>query len=342
MMKRASRMGPGGGLQLLWGTIRAFAIALVLVWATSGAAFAHKGKPVGWTLEAASETILIDSLTFNYEPGLDGDARRLAGGVAATWEHIESELGMEIRKPLVINFVRHSGLVARATSMPQWVAGVASPRRGEIVIARHSPDGSRTELDSLLRHELVHIALHRAIRGQNAPRWFHEGIADSIGAEVDLGRFETLAGTVYGAGVPTLERLEKNFRGDDREAMVAYAAARDFATFLRFKDEGIAFRDLLEAMQGGMDFEQAIADAYGRPLGELDRQWREGLTSRFVWYPIVGSGALPMALGGPLLVVAWIRRRREYHRGLARLAAEERSEMLVRRARDAQRMRMLS
>ena len=83
-------------------------------------------------------------------------------------------------------------------------------------------------------------------------------------------------------------------------------------------------------MRAGHGFEASILRAYGMTLEELDEQWRSGLFGRFVWYPLVGTGTLPMLLAAPVVAIAWIRRRRRFRRGLARLEAEERAAQLAR------------
>ena len=215
-------------------------------------------------------------------------------------------------------------MVARATGMPDWVSGVANSARGEIIIARHGPDGSPTELESLLRHEMVHVAMHRAVGGAETPRWFREGVAESIADEIDFGRAEALAGAVFGGGVPDRKGLERSFYGDGNDANVAYAAARDFVTFLRYHDpEGAAFRNLLMVLRHGETFGGAFERSYGASLDDLDREWRGGLAGRFIWFPLLGSGSLPMLLVTPAIAWAWMRKRKEFYQGLRRLEDEE-------------------
>ena len=68
---------------------------------------------------------------------------------------------------------------------------------------------------------------------------------------------------------------------DARQASVAYAAARDFVTWLRYHHpEEAEFRQLLSQLHNGRGFDQAIEDAYGEPLASLDKHWRSGLTGR--------------------------------------------------------------
>lgn len=306
-------------------------LAISLIGLAPRLARAEEGRPVGWTLDDASETLTVGRALLRYEPGLDDEAHALAEELPQWWSDIEQTLGSDLDDQVVIYVVNHAGMVARATDMPVWVSGVAHPPRGEIAIALHDPDGSRSELDTLLKHELVHVALYRASGGAKLPRWFHEGAAESIANEIDLLRAETLARAVFGAGVPPMRELEASFHGSAEQAGMAYAAARDFATFLRYHDaDGRAFRQLFSQMRMGQSFETALTHAYGHDLDELDSQWRAGLLGRFAWFPLLGSGELPFLVLGPLVGYAWWRRRRQLAAGWARLEAEDEAELRAR------------
>lgn len=309
------------------GALLAPLLLLVFTFATPRLARAEHGEPVSWSLGDASQKLYVGRAVIRYEPGLDETAYELAERLPGWWSQIEESFGRDLDDAVTIHLVSHAGMVAKATNMPVWVSGVAHPPSGVIAISMHDPDGSRSDLDTLLQHELVHVALYRATNGAKLPRWFHEGVAESFANEVSLLRAEALAGAVFGVGVPDIERLETYFHGDSRQANVAYAAARDFVTWLRYHDTDEAeFRQLLSQLHGGREFQQAFVDAYGVNLAELDSSWRAGLLGRFMWFPLLGSGGLPFLLVGPIVVVAWIRRRRRLADDWARLDAQEQAE----------------
>jgi len=302
-------------------------LMLALWWLAPSHALAHEGQPIGWEVESATQQIVVGRMVLRYDPELEGEAFELAKQLPQWWSEIEQELAGDLDDHMEIHFVKHAGRVAEATGMPAWAAGVANPPRGEIIIARHQPDGSPAELEGLLRHELVHVALYRATDGGALPRWFHEGVADSVGDEISLLRAETLASSVFGPGVPPLDELDRDFRGEDRQVSVAYAAARDFATYLRYRDaDGTDFRQLLTELRGGHAFRAAFIRAYGVGIEEVEGEWRGGLMGRFMWYPILGGGGLPLVLFAPAIGLAWWRRRRALRDSWKRLENEERLE----------------
>jgi hypothetical protein len=314
-----------------------FIMVLGLWLGVVGAARATEGRPTGWAVEQATAVMRVGRLELRYEPELAEPAQRLAERAPHWWAEIEAELAGDVDDALQVTFVEHAGRVAEASGMPHWAAGVAHPPSGEIIIARHGPDGAPTNLEELLRHEMAHVVLYRAVGGAEGggealPRWFHEGVAESFNGTLSFGRAQTLAAAVFGPGVPDLERLEASFHeSDGPQVAVAYAASRDLVEFLRAYDaSGMRLRQVLTELGQGHRFEVAFIRAYGRSLPELVAQWRSGLPGRFMWYPLAASGGLPFILVAPLVAIAWIRRRRKLRRGYERLEHEDELERMAR------------
>lgn len=309
-----------------WPTIGriAAAIALSLALLSSPTVHAEEGKPAGWATDQATQRIVVGRAVLHYEPHLHEDAVELARNIPFWWNEVEQSMADDLDDRMQIWFFDHAGRVAEASGMPKWVAGVAHSSTGEIMIARHGPDGSPTNIESLLKHEMAHVALHRATGGADVPRWFHEGMAESFEGGISFSRSQTLAGAVFGRGVPDFDTLEEMFHGDGHDAAAAYAASRDFVNFLRDRDgKGDDLRQLLSELRRGHAFEASFIRAYGIGLAELGTEWREGLPGRYLWYPLLAGGTLPFALVFPLVLMAWIRRRRLVKAGFARLEREE-------------------
>ncbi len=304
---------------LLWTVLGLF------LWAsTPTRAAADTGLPIGWAQASATEQLRVGRMIVYHEPGLEDEAQAMLSELPTLWSRLEGTMGRDLDDTLRIRYVEHAGQVARATGMPKWVAGVARSSTGDIMLARFGPDGSRTNLDALLMHELTHVALYRATNGAPVPRWFNEGVADSLSEEIDLLATDRLAGAVFGAGVPVLDELDATFRADREQVALAYATSRDFLTYLRYYDpKRRAFSDLLFGLRAGLGFETAVLTAYGKGLHELDAQWRGGLMARFAWFPLLSAEGMPFVVVGPLVAVAWWRRRRFMRRAWDRLAAED-------------------
>lgn len=300
-------------------------ICLLLVVAFASPARAEIGVMRGWDVQTASQSVWRSDIELRYDPSLAVPAKALIERAPGWWQELKGELGQEIADDLKIHFVTHAGQVSQATGMPKWVSGVANGARGEIAIAYHNPDGSRSELASLLRHEMAHVALRRALDGKPVPRWFHEGVADTLGAAVDLGRANTLAGAAFGTGILPISQWDRALMSEGVAVSNTYAASRDFMAYLRNfnEDRGRSFRRWIETIRSGVPFEQSVEQVFGHTLDELHGQWRQSLRERYFWYALLASGSLPMVLGGPLLGVAWVRQKRYRARRLAEMEREE-------------------
>lgn len=324
-----------GALRTAWGRgwrwVGALMLTLFAWTAVPQVVMADPGRAIGWEIESATERVGVGRVVLNFDPSLRAEAFDLIKEMPGWWSEIEEALIGDLDDELTVHFVTHAGRIADATGMPRWAKGVANPPRGEIIISLHAPDGARSDYVTTLRHEMVHVALYRAAGDRHLPRWFQEGVAQSLTEEVDFGRAEALAAAVFGAGVPELAKIDASFHAEQREAGVAYAAARDFVTFLRYFDgEGDMFKRVLSELRNGHGFEASFLRAFDLTLDQLEAQWRSGLIGRFIWYPLLASGTLPFMLFVPVGVAAWVRKRKAYKRGLARLEAEEAAEHLAR------------
>ena len=323
----------GTALSRLFRPLLSALVAVALYLGAGSVAQAADGKPAGWDVSAATRSATIGKMRIQWEPALDDDAYDLIAAAPRWWSEIETALAGDVDDSVTITFLDHAGRVAEASAMPRWVAGVAHSSSGEILIARHGPDGTRTDLEELLKHEMAHVVLYRALDGHEVPRWFNEGVADSFTGTLSLTRAQTLATAVFGPGVPDLEELEKHFRGADGvDASVAYAASRDLVSFLRDRDGDIKIRQLITEVEQGHRFEVAIIRTYDLGLEELVTEWRSGLPGRFVWYPMIAGGGLPFALVVPFVALAWFRRRRVLAEGWRRLEEQDAAEAAARTA----------
>jgi hypothetical protein len=224
--------------------------------------------------------------------------------------------------------------IARASppgmNPPQWAAGVAYPTEGVVVIAQRSGPGVN-DIDAVVDHELAHLALGSALRGQS-PRWLDEGFAFLHANEFSLARTETLIGMAWSGNIIPWHDIDQRFPRREDAAARAYAQSYDFAAFLtrrgRYADrdddgDRWAFRDFLGALASGADLTAAAKKAYGVTFSDLTREWYADLRERFLTLPATMVGLLVWVTAALLLVLAYARRKREGRRKLAQWEKEE-------------------
>ena len=69
---------------------------------------------------------------------------------------------------------------ARAAQLPSWVVGLARGTTEIVVVPERVGPYPYDSLESVVRHEIVHLALNARAAERRLPRWFHEGVATAL------------------------------------------------------------------------------------------------------------------------------------------------------------------
>jgi Peptidase MA superfamily len=194
---------------------------------------------------------------------------------------------------------------------PEWGSGVALPESRTIVLRADESDLGRT-----LRHELAHLALHRAVRVR-IPLWFDEGYAAWAAGEWDRFWVLELNLAVVRGAVPSLDTLDGDLRGSASTADAAYALAASAVAELAKRHPSGSLAPLLQRLESGQGFEASVLATTGLTPGRFEEAWRRDLRRRYslgTWL-IAGGGWAIVAL----LVVAlrYYRRRADRARRAA-------------------------
>lgn len=219
---------------------------------------------------------------------------------------------------------------------PEYASGVAYSGTHLVLLSMLAPRGAdAVDLDEVFRHEMAHVALEDAVRGNHVPVWFNEGLAIGLSGEQRIARERTLwSATLSGTLLPFAD-LDRSFPRDTFEVNIAYAESADFLRFLRQRSDHLRFTAMIERVRDGVPFDRALSDAYGADLRKLEFQWRSEVERRYSVIPILTGGGLVwvLVIGG--LGYAYVRKRRRAKAILARWEKEEALEDALRAERDA-------
>ena len=275
-------------------------------------------------------------VTVYAEKGLEALGADLANSAETELRAIAEDLidlpvptGIEVR--LVTDASSLPLIAPQGRGAPQWAIGVAYPDLGIISVATRR-GANLADPTSTLRHELAHIALGAAL-GDRAPHWLHEGFAYQHSAEWSWDRTETLSGMAWFGGIIELDDLDRSFPAEESPANRAYAESYDFVGFLsrrgrygELEDRGdrYPFRHFLSELGHGRSLDAAAVKAFGKPIHALFGEWHEDLTTRYLTAPI---GLLALGLWvvcALLLVIGYLRRRRQNRRRMDKWDEEDR------------------
>jgi hypothetical protein len=202
---------------------------------------------------------------------------------------------------------------------------VAYPASGLILLSIDGPGiGSAPDLDTVLVHELSHIALFRAIDGHRVPRWFTEGLAIHQAKEQTLARMQSLYAAMSEGRLLPLSELDGAFGAHAFEVTVAYAQSADLVGFLKRDDRSpYKLRRLVTALRRGVPFDRALQTSFNFSGPNLEREWRADLRERFGSLPIVLGGSALWVFASVLLVIAFRKRRKQHALRIERMGHEE-------------------
>lgn len=205
----------------------------------------------------------------------------------------------------------------RARAMPRWVVGRAFGAEEVIIfparVARYPYDS----LESVIRHEVAHLALFLGAGGEPLPRWFHEGVATSVDAGWDMtDQMRLVLAAVRDPAIADVGRL---FQSDAQpDTTLAYLLAAALVDDIRQR-HGLAVPGRVAGrVASGVPFARAFELETGEsPDAAAARAWV--LYRRWInWVPAITSmsalwtGILALAVAA--FVATRIRRARRRRR----------------------------
>lgn len=314
--------------------LRSVWVALLIWGAATGLVRAAPGEPHAEIAQLVRggdyQTDSIGSVRWTYPTSARAEVRALQAYQGPAWRRVVGELGATVAPELdirvALNPEQMQKLAPRGSTLPGYADGIAYPAQGLILLTLTDPDTwMRPDMRSLLTHELSHVALHRAVRGVDLPRWFSEGVAVHQAGESSLTRVKTLWDGTLRGNLMSLDRISVSFPARHGEVDLAYAQSADFVGFmLGGADERSRFHALLAGLSTGMPFADAVKAAYDVPLGYMEREWRDTLTQRFGRWPALLMGlTFVWVIGALLLVIAYVRMRSRSKTTLERWEIEE-------------------
>ena len=192
----------------------------------------------------------------------------------------------------------------RLPGVPPGTLGVYVGSLRTIVLrAPRSMPGADWDIRGVARHELVHGILDLAIE-EPLPRWLNEGLAVLVAEELSLLDDTRFNAALISNRLIPFAALVETFPGEDFGRTLAYQQAASFTRFLLARGGIYGIQSLVRAMAAGYTASQALEIVYGYGLGELERQWKQGLLARLSWLSILASSSLLGVVGAPLLVLA--------------------------------------
>jgi hypothetical protein len=255
---------------------------------------------------SAATTLLVDA-----PPALAGDARRVRAVNLDLLDEALARAGLTLPPRIRIVLVEEAHRLAQ--DVPPWIVGLASGTSDIVIFPTRVVRYPYDSLESVVRHEIVHLALTHAADGRPLPRWFHEGLAVSVDAGFGIrSRLRLFVAMLDRPGIDDVDRLFA--AGAQPEAIDAYLLSAALVDDLRMRHgpgvpgaiarrvaEGTAF-DVAFRLETSTTPDQAAARAWA-----TYRRW-------VIWVPVVTGASAMWFVIMALAIMAFIARQRQRRR----------------------------
>lgn len=268
---------------------------------------------------------------FVYHPSIRERVQPLIADAAAARTLLTEWVGQPVLSEVRVVVARTPGEMATLAPpnapYPDYAGGVAYPEIGLVLLTiKPVHPNSQHNLAEVFRHELAHVALEDAVGGRAIPRWFNEGFAVMASGETSFVRMHTLWTATLSDSLLTLSQLERSFPSNESDADIAYAQAADVVRFLVRREEHHRFRGLISRLRDGETMDSALLNSYGEETAALETEWRDDVSKRYTFWPVLFSGTVVWAGIMGLFALGWRKRRRKAALTLARWGQEEAAE----------------
>ena len=246
--------------------------------------------------------------------------------VAARVRHVDrhqlegalARAGLDIPPQVHVTLIPEHDPRARAT--PVWIVGLASGAHDIAIfperIGSYSASSPNDSLESVVWHEVVHLALSAQAGDRPLPRWFHEGVAMSVEKGWGVtGQVQLLLAT---RGNPGLFDLGHLFDSETQpETASAYLLAAALVSDMRQRHGAASPGAIVDRVARGARFAHAFALETGETPDEAAAHAWQVYRRWTSWIPVLTSasslwiGIMTLALAAFLATrrKRWRRRR---------------------------------
>jgi len=196
----------------------------------------------------------------------------------------------DLEIPPVVHVTLMPDADPRARSVPAWIVGRAFGARDIVIFSDRIAAYPFESLETVLSHELVHLALFVRAGGRPLPRWFHEGVAVSV--EAGWAFRDSLRLLVAAAGTPMIADLSQLFASDSRpDTTEAYLLAAALANDVRRRHGAAVPGAIAGHVARGVSFERAFEMATGENPDEAAKGAWAAYRRWTAWLPFMTSGS---------------------------------------------------
>jgi hypothetical protein len=219
--------------------------------------------------------------------------------------------------PIAIIFYRHADQRTTGIRLPEWGGGGAIGKDSIVIPGDRQSAFYRSDMERIILHEMVHIALARAYGRLRIPRWFHEGMAMTLAGELLFEEQIILSRAIIARSLVPLDSMERLNGFSPFRAQVAYSQCHFAVRFLLDTYGYDLVPELLYESRKTRRFETACLTVFGLSVKELEQVLNKEMAARyrflffFADYSVLWIGIAALAMVAFIVTMVRNRRKRE-------------------------------
>jgi MYXO-CTERM domain-containing protein len=258
-------------------------------------------------VEALVGSLFALTLSITAPPSLESAAARVRAIDVRALEAALSSAGLAGPAAVDVTLVPEDDPIARETAA--WVVGRAFGDRHVLIFPARVTRYPYDSLESVMQHEIVHLALFARAGGRPLPRWFHEGVATSVESGWSMADQARLLFAALSE--PTIADVSGLFRSAAQpDTTLAYLLAAALVNDLRERHGPDIAGRIARRVEAGAPFDRGFRRETGEtPDAAAARAWN---TYRrwTTWVPAVANASTVWSAILVLAVLAYVARRR--------------------------------
>ncbi len=228
------------------------------------------------------QTLASDQVTLRYVDIDATFAQSILDSAQSTVTDLERRFALQRSEPITI-WAYSSAETFRGAQQPnsrEAVAGASYP--GFQLITAIIPNGDNREVGRVIPHEISHQILYQATHNPFTlpPLWFDEGLATHYQIGGTDGFLEMVIRASERGELFELGSLDASFPYLSDKATLAYATSWSAIAYIRDVHGDAAISALINAFATGAPYGDAIEQALGMTMDDLDREWRTWVSSQ--------------------------------------------------------------
>jgi len=192
--------------------------------------------------------------------------------------------------------------------------GLAYPGLSRILLlSPRAASAGSIQLEKTFVHELTHIILGSIFSSKpsvSIPQWFNEGLSMHEAEEWNWHYEALMTRICITRTLIPLRQLEYSFPTDPDQLQTAYAQSISMISFILDKYGQNSLRKITRLLLQGDTIDQAMSNAIGIELNELEIRWRKHMLRLYTWVPILTSSAVLWFIISLIFLLVYYRKRR--------------------------------